>query len=130
MFSAIPTMGSCYAGRCGPLCLAPPTCMLDNVLLPFVHVCYFRGMLRSLWVGVLIAIPSGAGVALSVLGGNAGSLVGVAISASLLPPACNAVSFPQLRSFPLFIIIKFVSRYGFVICMLDTDKCLVQLLSF
>ncbi|XP_052256226.1 uncharacterized protein LOC127861613 isoform X2 [Dreissena polymorpha] len=49
-----------------------------------------RGMLRALWVGVLIAVPSGAGVALSVLGGNAGSLVGVAISASLLPPACNA----------------------------------------
>ena len=48
-----------------------------------------RGELRSLWVGVLIAVPSGAGVALSVLGGNAGSLVGVAISASLLPPAVN-----------------------------------------
>ena len=29
-----------------------------------------RGDLRSLWVGVLIAVPSGAGVALSVLGGN------------------------------------------------------------
>ncbi|KAK3090776.1 hypothetical protein FSP39_014526 [Pinctada imbricata] len=51
-----------------------------------------RGMLRGLWVGVLIALPSGAGVALSVLGGNAGSLVGVAISASLLPPAVNAVT--------------------------------------
>ena len=49
-----------------------------------------RGELRALWVGVLIAVPSGAGVALSVLGGNAGSLVGVAISASLLPPAVNA----------------------------------------
>ncbi|WAR22771.1 Y678-like protein [Mya arenaria] len=49
-----------------------------------------RGELRALWVGMLIAVPSGAGVALSVLGGNAGSLVGVAISASLLPPACNA----------------------------------------
>ncbi|XP_074642914.1 uncharacterized protein LOC141900082 [Tubulanus polymorphus] len=49
-----------------------------------------RGVLRSLWTGLLIAIPSGAGVALSVLGGNAGSLVGVAISASLLPPAVNA----------------------------------------
>jgi hypothetical protein len=32
-------------------------------------------------------------VALSVLGGNAGSLVGVAISASLLPPAVNAGLF-------------------------------------
>ncbi|RUS92106.1 hypothetical protein EGW08_000130 [Elysia chlorotica] len=49
-----------------------------------------RGALRSLPVGVLIAIPSGAGVALSVLGGKVGSLVGVAISASLLPPAVNA----------------------------------------
>ena len=50
-------------------------------------------MTRSLWVGVLIAIPSGAGVAIGILGGNAGSLVGVAISASLLPPAVNAVSY-------------------------------------
>lgn len=52
-----------------------------------------RGELRALWVGILIAIPSGAGVALSVLGGNAGSLVGVAISASLLPPAVNCGIF-------------------------------------
>ena len=52
-----------------------------------------RGELRCLWVGVLIAVPSGAGVALSVLGGNAGSLVGVAISASLLPPAVNCGLF-------------------------------------
>jgi len=37
--------------------------------------------------------PSSVGVALSVLGGNAGSLVGVAISASLLPPAVNAGLF-------------------------------------
>ena len=33
-----------------------------------------RGQLRSLWVGVLVAVPSGAGVALSVLGGNAGTI--------------------------------------------------------
>ena len=50
-------------------------------------------MLRSLWVGILIALPSGAGVALAILGGNTGSLVGVAISASLLPPLVNAVSW-------------------------------------
>lgn len=49
-----------------------------------------RGKLRVLWVGMLIALPSGAGVALSILGGNASSLVGVAISASLLPPCVNA----------------------------------------
>ncbi|XP_026738343.1 uncharacterized protein LOC113501411 [Trichoplusia ni] len=45
---------------------------------------------RSLWVGILVAIPSGAGVALAVLGEYTASLVGVAISASLLPPAVNA----------------------------------------
>ncbi|KAG8187303.1 hypothetical protein JTE90_011674 [Oedothorax gibbosus] len=48
-----------------------------------------RGMVRSLWSGSLIALPSGAGVAMSVLGGNGASLVGVAISASLLPPTVN-----------------------------------------
>jgi len=31
-----------------------------------------RGDIKRLWVGVLIALPSGAGVALSVLGGNTG----------------------------------------------------------
>ena len=54
-----------------------------------------RGLLRGLGVGVAIALPSGAGVALSILGGNTGSLVGVAISASLLPPAVNAVCIFQ-----------------------------------
>lgn len=48
--------------------------------------------IRSLWVGALIAFPSGAAGAIAVLGDNTGSLVGVAISASLLPPAVNAVS--------------------------------------
>ncbi|XP_065568586.1 uncharacterized protein LOC136032265 isoform X1 [Artemia franciscana] len=49
-----------------------------------------RGQLRSLGIGLLVAIPSGVGVALSVLGNNVGSLVGVAISAALLPPVVNA----------------------------------------
>ncbi|CAB4067554.1 unnamed protein product [Lepeophtheirus salmonis] len=49
-----------------------------------------RGRTKALITGIFVAIPSGAGIALSVLGGNAGSLVGVAISASLLPPAVNA----------------------------------------
>jgi len=48
-----------------------------------------RGMTEGLLVGLAIAIPSGVGVALSVLGNNNSSLVGVAISASLLPPAVN-----------------------------------------
>ncbi|XP_052754925.1 uncharacterized protein LOC113521426 [Galleria mellonella] len=49
-----------------------------------------RCEIRSLWVGVLVALPSGAGVALAVLGEYTASLVGAAISASLLPPAVNA----------------------------------------
>ncbi|CAF0713227.1 unnamed protein product [Adineta steineri] len=48
-----------------------------------------RGDYRRLWFGALVALPSGAAAALSILGGNFGSLVGVAISASLLPPAVN-----------------------------------------
>nr|CAD7264618.1 unnamed protein product [Timema shepardi] len=48
-----------------------------------------RGMARSLWVGVLWALPSGTGVAIAVLQASTGPLVGVAISASLLPPVVN-----------------------------------------
>lgn len=51
-----------------------------------------RCELRSLVIGILTALPSGAAVAIAILGENVGSLVGVAISASLLPPAVNAVS--------------------------------------
>lgn len=46
--------------------------------------------LHSLIVGLFTAIPSGAAAAIGILGGNIGSLVGVAISASLLPPAVNS----------------------------------------
>ncbi|KAK3928945.1 hypothetical protein KUF71_017151 [Frankliniella fusca] len=48
-----------------------------------------RGHYRSLWIGVLWALPSGTGVALALLQGMAGPLIGVAISASLLPPIVN-----------------------------------------
>ena len=48
-----------------------------------------RGDLQGFYQGIAIAIPSGFGVALSVLGDNTACLVGVAISASLLPPATN-----------------------------------------
>ncbi|ALC50030.1 CG12446, partial [Drosophila busckii] len=45
---------------------------------------------HSLAIGLGTALASGAAAAIGVLGGNTGSLVGVAISASLLPPAVNA----------------------------------------
>ena len=50
---------------------------------------------------MLISLPSGAGVALSVLGGTTGSLVGVAVSASLLSPTVNSV-----RADPLLFLFK------------------------
>lgn len=50
-----------------------------------------RCEIHSLLVGIYIAIPSGAAVAISILGEKTGSLIGVAISASLLPPAVNSV---------------------------------------
>lgn len=43
-------------------------------------------------IGLLTALPTGAAAAIAVLEGNSGSLVGVAISVSLLPPAVNAVA--------------------------------------
>ncbi|GLG97356.1 Uncharacterized protein GBIM_04130 [Gryllus bimaculatus] len=49
-----------------------------------------RGELHAVWVGALVALLSGAAVALATLGGYTASLVGVAISAALLPPAINA----------------------------------------
>ncbi|PSN37428.1 hypothetical protein C0J52_19035 [Blattella germanica] len=52
-----------------------------------------RGLARSLWIGILWALPSGTGVALALLQGSAGPLIGVAISASLLPPAVNCVNY-------------------------------------
>jgi len=49
-----------------------------------------RGEPSGLGIGVLVALPSGAGVTLAITSGGVNSLVGVAISASLLPPAVNA----------------------------------------
>ena len=62
-----------------------------------------RATWRGILVGLAIAIPSGFGVGLSVLNHNTSSLVGVAISASLLPPAVNAGimwAFAIFGSFP------------------------------
>jgi len=49
-----------------------------------------RGVPSALYIGVAIAIPSGAAVALSLTSSNTSGLVGVAISASLLPPIVNS----------------------------------------
>lgn len=61
-----------------------------------------RGQWRSLWVGGLVALPSGAGVAMAILGGNSACLVGVAISASLLPPSINCGTLWSLSLMKVF----------------------------
>jgi uncharacterized hydrophobic protein (TIGR00271 family) len=61
-----------------------------------------RGKPMAILESVFIALPSGIGVALSVLGNNTSSLVGVAISASLLPPAVNTgmlLGYAMLEAF-------------------------------
>ena len=49
-----------------------------------------RGTPETLLYGVFVAIPSGVGVALSTSAGGVAALIGVAISASLLPPLVNS----------------------------------------
>jgi len=49
-----------------------------------------RGTAEGLLEGLFVAIPSGCGVALGVAGDQINPLVGVAISASLLPPVVNS----------------------------------------
>ena len=74
-----------------------------------------RTDLHSVVVGVFIALPSGAAVAIAVLGENFGSLVGVAISASLLPPAVNTVShlISLLQKFSLKTTFLNLRRFKF-----------------
>lgn len=61
-------------------------------------------------MGVLWALTSGTGVAVALLQGSAGPLIGVAISASLLPPVVNCVSMQILpsSSLPVFKPEKFL----------------------
>lgn len=66
---------------------------------------------HSVIVGIFIALPSGAAQSIALLRENFGSLVGVAISASLLPPAVNTVSQNLFnKKFILFIRTKMTQR--------------------
>ena len=49
-----------------------------------------RGSWWGLVLGIFVAAPSGLGVAVAITGGGINALVGVAISASLLPPIVNS----------------------------------------
>ncbi|CAM9860152.1 unnamed protein product [Scytosiphon promiscuus] len=83
------------------------------------HEMETRGNAWGLLTGICIAIPSGMAVALSILSKNVNSLVGVAISASLLPPAVNtglclavALVGPSVR--PFHIDVKSYVMIGLV----------------
>ncbi|MFX0168148.1 MAG: DUF389 domain-containing protein [Candidatus Hodarchaeota archaeon] len=76
--------------------------LMGAILMPFAPILYptlpgwptpemaVRGLFVGLIVGIAVAAASGAGVALAVTRGEISSLVGVAIAASLMPPAVNA----------------------------------------
>ncbi|KAI2494843.1 DUF389-containing protein [Fragilaria crotonensis] len=74
-------VGMIIAGILGPTSVEQdwPTTEMSN-----------RGTMENFLVGLPIAFFSGLGVAVSLLDDQTSSLVGVAISASLLPPAVNA----------------------------------------
>ena len=63
-----------------------PTSLSDDWPTPEMES---RGDVVNLYIAFPVAFFSGLGVAVSILDDNTSSLVGVAISASLLPPAVN-----------------------------------------
>jgi uncharacterized hydrophobic protein (TIGR00271 family) len=86
MWSEVKALGVCLlTGFVLGLCFAP---FGERMNFPTLEMSS-RGTGSGLVLGICIAIPSGIGVALSVLGDNTASLVGVAISAALLPPIVN-----------------------------------------
>ncbi|KAL7016194.1 hypothetical protein ACKWTF_009956 [Chironomus riparius] len=67
-------------------------CITDyifNIQIKLTGEMLSRCTWRSVLVGIFIALPSGAAQSIALLRENFGSLAGVAISASLLPPAVN-----------------------------------------
>lgn len=67
------------------------------------------------------ALTSGTGVAIALLLGAAGPLIGVAISASLLPPVVNCVSISQIE-----IIESHLTLFGYKFGLRDERaRCLV-----
>eukprot|EP00011_Vannellida_sp_DIVA3-517-6-12_P001580 CAMPEP_0114610786 /NCGR_PEP_ID=MMETSP0168-20121206/3780_1 /TAXON_ID=95228 ORGANISM="Vannella sp., Strain DIVA3 517/6/12" /NCGR_SAMPLE_ID=MMETSP0168 /ASSEMBLY_ACC=CAM_ASM_000044 /LENGTH=308 /DNA_ID=CAMNT_0001821739 /DNA_START=50 /DNA_END=973 /DNA_ORIENTATION=+ len=85
-----------------------------------------RGVWQALVFGLLVASPSGVGVALSITSGGIASLVGVAISASLLPPAVNTgmmINYglfgPLLHSDVEMVPSLIIAGISFALCILN-----------
>jgi hypothetical protein len=56
-----------------------------------------RGSLDGTYSGIVVATASGLGVGFSVANGGISAMIGIAISASLLPPLCNAGKIEDFR---------------------------------
>jgi len=96
-----------------------------------------RGRWSILIGGFAIATASGAGVALSCTNGGISALVGVAISASLLPPIVNCgmcFSLITISSFSLFLTqihtFLFLSSLFPLSLSLPLELCLVTHLAY
>lgn len=77
-------------------------------------------------MGVLWALTSGTGVAVALLVGSVGPLIGVAISASLLPPLVNCVTLRFIVTLDLNL--SFNKRFsgsvlGFGVHLVDLRWC-------
>lgn len=113
-------------------------CVVVGFLLAFVFIPFApsldwptaeqssRGVWQALVYGLLVASPSGVGVALSITSGGIASLVGVAISASLLPPAVNTgmmLSYglfgPLLHSDVEMVPNLIIGGISFALCILN-----------
>ncbi|GAB5356932.1 hypothetical protein AAMO2058_000330700 [Amorphochlora amoebiformis] len=70
-----------------------------------------RATYQGLIAGAVVAAPSGVGVALSVANTNINSLVGVAISAALLPPIVNSALLLVYGFHRSFIFDRYARRY-------------------
>lgn len=77
---------------------------------------------EGLRYGIVVAIPSGMGVALSLLDQNVGGLVGVAISASLLPPAVGAGEQNSMEPHAPVLL----SECGYTSSSVYTTKCTAE----
>jgi len=68
--------------------MSPHTSFICQMRHVFVQITS-RGNAWGLFSGLWVALPSGIGVALAITGGGINALVGVAISAALLPPVAE-----------------------------------------
>ncbi|KAI3383318.1 hypothetical protein SNEBB_010505 [Seison nebaliae] len=86
-----------------------------------------RGDIRALMTGSLIGLVSGIAVAVSTLSGQVSSLVGVAISASLLPPVVNTgalLSFSLLQAY--WVPYKLTDDSDIITSVLDEQGLMFQ----